>query len=1047
MHAVRQTSMLIVCLFIGLAFSSFVELLTTEQSKEANEGTDKENYYYIVDPDGDKIIRQVGGGSRVGATVGSIDNGRIHVDFGTNQEGGGPGVTNMWSKEHYPSSSANNAHDIMWYGSYQYIKMDGTWSGQGSHHEETGGQWQAINGTAGKITWNRPKYKLVMTVQTIPNVPVFKCVFNLTNIDGVAHTFKAYFADDYCRGGSGGSANDNIYLWNHSYPISSASWFDVNSTRSLISQLNVASGTTPADPYNQDWTFVACYKDDARYYAGKWMSAIYIPSATGEPPAGGSIIGQDDSVGILANFGSLGPGQSAEIEYFNGVSNRHNGNPHGADELAAYIVPIDYGVDVSQIKMPDDQFKTIEPSQSVIFNLSVKNTGIFPDKTETIYLNLSNVPPGWNASLVQTANPNVEFATPVILGGGQSKQFSLKVTAPPTGSCAPGDFADIGITAIVSEDASKVDSVLCIAAVQISPKVSLSLYPAGSPEIVQGEPGATKTIKLELRNIGNIPDNYTISMSDAPYGWDLQIAPTAMHLSAGGSMVIELNVTIPPGAASEEACILTVTGTSLNFPTVKDSVQVMVIASATHFLEMNVDVPEKMVVPGQCTTFNITIKNNGNANELVELSHGNLTDWNGYLSEGYSPDSVVVPPNGGTKVVTFTLCPPSSTAAWRVLVVKIRGQSTINPAAYAAVEVKAITTQKFGYTIEVNPLQQVVNPGGDVNFSVTVMNQGNGRDRIRPFIIDIETGWGYNISMDGMEFEEIALSIDESRTFDVSVKVPLSAKAGTYQLSLNVSSLENLDYNQTENMNVVVTQFYKIDMTTKSEQVRTTPGRTINVTLTLQNLGNGEDTISMSITGDPKWTYNLSAKSVVIAPNNETSVFAFINVPKEVPSGQYAFQITATSKDGKKKTVTISVLLCDLAIHSEKHTSNLKSTDIAKFDVNISNEGFMPATNVTVELLIDGILIDSETLERVHLSRTQRVVFTWTAKEGEHLVKIVVDPTELIPEISEENNVKEFKVRVAPKTSSLIPGFESYVALTAIALALVCLLSSRRREI
>ena len=1044
MRVKKALSMFTISIFMCMVFFSIVEEKSSDiffSQKETD--TSKVAYYYIVDPEGDMIIRPAKlEGSRVGPTIGTIDNGRIHVEFGTNQEGGGPGVIHMWSKEHYPSSTPNGPHDIMWYGSYQYIKMDGQWSGQGTHKEETGGVWSQINNTAGKITWNRPKYKLVMTVMTIPNVPVFKCVFNLTNIDSVAHNFQAYFADDYCRGGSGGTADDNIYLWNHSYPITQAGWYDVNSTRSLISQLNVASGTTPADPSNPDWTFVACYRDDAKFYAGKWQPAIYGPSYGFT--LGGNIIGQDDSVGVLANFGVLGPGQSAEIEYFNGATNRHNGNPHGADELAAYIVPIDYGVDLAQIKLPDDQFKTIEPGETVYYNLSVKNTGIFADKSETININITNVPPGWSASLVQSTNHNATFATPVVLNGGQIKYFTLKVTAPPTGSCQPGDYADIGINAVVAEDNSKVDSVICVAAVQISPRVSISLYPPSSPDIIQGEPGTTQTIVCNLQNIGNVPDNYTITISDVPYGWQSQLSTTNVHLSSGASTLITVNVTIPPGAASEEACILTISASSDNFPTVKDALQVMILASSTHFLTMSVDTEERMVEPGECTTFNITIQNNGNANELVELSHSNLTDWNGYLSEGYSPNPISIPPNGGTKTVMLTLCPPANAAAWRVLVVKIFAQSTINPAAYASEEVKAITTQKFGYSISASPQEQVADPGGTVNFSVTVTNLGNGRDRISPHVTDIEIGWGYNITTDGMEFEEIELMIGESHVFDVSVSIPTNAKAGTYPLSINVSSLENLDYNQTETIYVIVTQYYKIEMSTKTEQVRTSPGKPINVTLRLQNLGNGEDTITMGITGDPKWTMNLSQKVVVIGPNNETEVYALIIVPKDIPSGSYAFQITATSKDGKKKTVTITVLLCDLSISNEKHTPNLKHSDIAKFDVNISNEGFMPATNVTVNLTIDGLLIDSEVLERVHLSRSQRVVFTWTAREGEHIVKIIVDPEELIPEISEENNIKEFKLRVSAKSTSLIPGYELAWALSALFIAFITVYGMQR---
>ncbi|RLF14010.1 MAG: hypothetical protein DRJ97_07025, partial [Thermoprotei archaeon] len=79
----------------------------------------------------------------------------------------------------------------------------------------------------------------------------------------------------------------------------------------------------------------------------------------------------------------------------------------------------------------------------------------------------------------------------------------------------------------------------------------------------------------------------------------------------------------------------------------------------------------------------------------------------------------------------------------------------------------------------------------------------------------------------------------------------------------------------------------------------------------------------------------------------------------------------------------------------------------------VKNIGNVKAANVKVALTVDGVAVDTATIAELAPDFSAEVAFTWKPSvEGTYTVKVVVDPDNVVEEISEENNVLSTTVTV-----------------------------------
>ena len=92
--------------------------------------------------------------------------------------------------------------------------------------------------------------------------------------------------------------------------------------------------------------------------------------------------------------------------------------------------------------------------------------------------------------------------------------------------------------------------------------------------------------------------------------------------------------------------------------------------------------------------------------------------------------------------------------------------------------------------------------------------------------------------------------------------------------------------------------------------------------------------------------------------------------------------------------------------------NDLSEGDVATINVTVGNDGRVNASSVKVILTLDGEEVANTTLDSVPVNQTAEAQFEWVALLGDHVLGVVVDPSNSTGELDEGNNNASVHVEV-----------------------------------
>jgi len=119
----------------------------------------------------------------------------------------------------------------------------------------------------------------------------------------------------------------------------------------------------------------------------------------------------------------------------------------------------------------------------------------------------------------------------------------------------------------------------------------------------------------------------------------------------------------------------------------------------------------------------------------------------------------------------------------------------------------------------------------------------------------------------------------------------------------------------------------------------------------------------------------------------------------------YQNQVSEINEDNNSKTYTFSTLGPDLVIDSiiwSPLEPSVGST--VTFTITIKNLGALFAKASRIQFYIDGVSRGYQDTSRINAGATLSRTFSWVAKAGTHNVRAIVDDTNTVPEMDENNN-------------------------------------------
>jgi uncharacterized membrane protein len=217
---------------------------------------------------------------------------------------------------------------------------------------------------------------------------------------------------------------------------------------------------------------------------------------------------------------------------------------------------------------------------------------------------------------------------------------------------------------------------------------------------------------------------------------------------------------------------------------------------------------------------------------------------------------------------------------------------------------------------------QSVSPGSSATFKVNVTNTLTTTSlTVNLTNSTPPTWWTAQLSQTSITVPALA-----TRSVTLTVGVPSNATADTVGKQIVVTATP--DFGDTEQITTTtkVSQTYGIQTSTSTASKSTVGGSTVTFTLTINNTGNGADTVAVTHSGEPStWTVS-HVSSVTVPAAGSRSVTITVVPPSNATAGTYQTTVKATSSDGTTNDQTTFIITI-----SKVYGLTLSSSDVSKY--------------------------------------------------------------------------------------------------------------------
>lgn len=579
----------------------------------------------------------------------------------------------------------------------------------------------------------------------------------------------------------------------------------------------------------------------------------------------------------------------------------------------------------------------IEPSVSTAYAPGKPTTEFHPNWPENVRKMMveGDIASAFGPSDIRRVNVSIRNPSGEVVSNGTAqlsgRRYYFNWSYPA--NQIPGNY---NVTAIVEDqqghlfNASTIVTMLRYAVYITSPSADADGVVKGAASPPRGGSNAKDAVyALNIINTGYSASSMTVRVSsEPPPGWRAGLSPqNVASLDPGASA----NVTLTVSAGEEvefgtRAVIYIEAIADADTKTPKASWTIQTVTNATMSRNFELSIvgsSENWVDVGQTASYQILVQNKGVLDMNLSFSiSGTPVGW----SHRFDAPLRVYLDTAGLSQKTFTLevtAPPEEVAdISRVAQVTVTAQAIEDPSLEKAVTTVTRLITILGLSVE--PTVALSDPsvlGGRVDFRATVSNL----DPVNSHQIRITATPPEDWPASSIRFEprETVLNAGGSTTLTVSVTPPagtVASEESGYQILLRAEPADQPTRTNTTSLIVKVKQKYEISIEASTNSIEVSPGQKRALTLTLKNLGNGNDSVILYVAaGVPQdWEVHIndvlsppSSLTLQLSPGGRVGDTQTVNVTIKPSSGskhatKVNITIAARSPKAPERTVSIT---------------------------------------------------------------------------------------------------------------------------------------------
>ncbi|HIC61483.1 MAG TPA: hypothetical protein EYO72_01900, partial [Marine Group III euryarchaeote] len=351
--------------------------------------------------------------------------------------------------------------------------------------------------------------------------------------------------------------------------------------------------------------------------------------------------------------------------------------------------------------------------------------------------------------------------------------------------------------------------------------------------------------------------------------------------------------------------------------------------------------------------------------------------------------------------------------------------------------------QDFNITVEIISTPLAVNPGYSAEWLLDLTNNGNGIDSITMNSTDAPENWPSTFSDSVVE-----LLSDRNKIIVFTLDIPEGTSSGEYFLSVDAQSLGT---SVSVPLNITVNSVHRVSASVTSEiELTGQPGETVYFQFDVTNIGNTNDTVSVTATGTmmsqaTPTDFGWSTKSLSISETESNYLKATVPMSND---GPWTAIVTVASEGDSSQISTLQfklfgVTLPDAGIRDLVLTpSDPKPGDnvMARFTITAVNA---PIESIYYTIYLDGTIIGGDRAYSIEAGGSKLISYSFEATEGSHTFMVRLDVDGELEETDTTNNEIQQSITVEKSGVSNLPIYLAVVAIVLVGGAVLYRYSTR----
>ena len=420
-------------------------------------------------------------------------------------------------------------------------------------------------------------------------------------------------------------------------------------------------------------------------------------------------------------------------------------------------------------------------------------------------------------------------------------------------------------------------------------------------------PGQTAKYNIIVKN--NLPTDEIINLSPSPLplNWTVNFSNNFFGLRSGEFATIELSFAPPTNVIEDSYANITVTAMVEENQSIRASIITRTFLNVINNITLSPGKKSIEVIPGESIYSPITVRNNGNINDTIQLSVSQIPPkWN----ITFDTNHIFLNPLESV-IVKLNITVPEFIEANKKIILNITAISLIDTTVVNSVNITIVVKPTPGIQLSCLESKQYTDPGNSALYTLMVFNHGNEEMDTIELSVFSDANWPVKLSD-----KIISLKAWESRNVNLTVTVPLNASVNMEGIvHIKGTSIQNNSVFSHLSITTVVNQIYNITLNITPMKNVTIPGNRINFTVTVSNRGNGPDKVNLSIVRLPRnWNSEIDKSPsdnlmIEIESGYNQTILLTINIPADATEGTYYVEMIAISTASEhKENLTIDVL-------------------------------------------------------------------------------------------------------------------------------------------